>query len=265
VTGLQSVGFFSGVGGIELGLERSGIQTVSLCEIDKSARAVLTHRFPGIPIFEDIRKVTGDDLRNAGAVPGRTILAAGFPCQDLSVSGRRAGLDHGARSGLFWEIDRILGEFPAAWVLLENVAGLLSAVCPCPGDGTCTDHGLAVRCPGTLHTVPAGPAPASARPGMEGRWAPSSGRWETAGMGTPTDCWTLSTSEYPSGGGVSSSLADVLEDPAGPHLHGYCLSPRAAAGILRRAQRRGRTLPAGLLSALTDLAGTAERERPSVR
>lgn len=162
MTGIQAVGLFSGIGGIELGLHRAGVDTTAMCEIDPRARTVLAHRFPGTPIFHDVREVTGDRLRDIGAVPERTILTGGFPCQDLSGAGRRAGLDHGTRSGLFWEIIRILGEFPAAWVLLENVPGLLSAVCPCPGDGSCAGRGPAVRrgrvarCPGELHTVPGG-------------------------------------------------------------------------------------------------------------
>lgn len=141
---------------MELAMHRAGIPTLAMCEIDTHARKVLAHHFPGVPIFDDVRTVTGDALRNLGAIPGRTIITAGFPCQDLSVSGRRAGMDHGKRSGLFWEIVRILGEFPAAWVLLENVPGLLSATCPCPGDGLCVARGVTVRCPGELHTVPGG-------------------------------------------------------------------------------------------------------------
>lgn len=156
MTDLVGVGLFSGVGGIELAMHHNGVRTVAMCEIDKAARRVLKHRFPGVPITEDVREITGDYLRSLGAVPERTILSGGFPCTDLSVAGRRAGLDRGTRSGLFWEIIRILGEFPAAWVLLENVPGLLSATCPCPGDGLCVARALAVRCPGELHSVPGG-------------------------------------------------------------------------------------------------------------
>ena len=156
MTDLHNVGLFSGVGGMEVAMHRVGVPTKALCEIDPAARKVLAHHFPDVPIFNDVREVTGDALRNLGAVPERTVLTGGFPCQDLSVCGRRAGMDHGERSGLFWEIDRILGEFPAAWVLLENVPGILSATCPCPGDGLCVARSLTVRCPGELHTVPGG-------------------------------------------------------------------------------------------------------------
>lgn len=80
---------------------------------------------------------------------------------------------------------------------------------------------------------------------------PSSGRWLNSGMGSPTEFWTLQGSEFPSDA-VASSLSDVLE--TGPHLLRYCLSPKAAAGILRRAARRGRDLPGSLRSALQAVA-----------
>ncbi len=89
-------------------------------------------------------------------------------------------------------------------------------------------------------------------------WVPSSGRWLNSGMASPTECWTLSTSESPSDA-VASSLSDILET-TGAHLLKYCLSPKAAAGILRRAERRRRGLPSALLASLTELA-----ERSSAR
>lgn len=80
-------------------------------------------------------------------------------------------------------------------------------------------------------------------------------RWPTSGSWTgPGECWTHDSSECPSGGGVSSSLRDVLHRGTVPER--FFLSPRAAAGILRRAQKRGRTLPPALLAALTALAST---------
>jgi hypothetical protein len=77
-------------------------------------------------------------------------------------------------------------------------------------------------------------------------------------MGGPIECWTHSTPEhqvgYPNDAGASFSLADILEDPDSPHLRKYFLSPKAAVGIIRRASRRGRTLPDGLREALESLA-----------
>lgn len=72
-------------------------------------------------------------------------------------------------------------------------------------------------------------------------------------MGSPTECWTLSTSESPSDA-VASSLSDVLEETH-EGLSKYCLSPKAAQGILRRAKRRGKTLPGPLAAALEHVAG----------
>ncbi len=82
-------------------------------------------------------------------------------CQDLSVAGRRAGLG-GARSGLFWQVMRLADELSPRWLLLENVPGLLSAVCQCPGDGTCVANGRAVRC-GEWHNQRAGTGEAAAQ------------------------------------------------------------------------------------------------------
>lgn len=127
MTNLHHVSLFAGVGGADLGMEAAGIPTVLACEIDKNARAVLAHRFPNTTLHDDVRTLTGDDLRRAGAVPERTILSGGFPCQPFSVAGRRGGMGgDDERGDLYWEISRLLAEFPARWIVLENVPGLLS-------------------------------------------------------------------------------------------------------------------------------------------
>ena len=123
---MTAVSLFAGVGGFDLALERSGVKVVASVEIDDKARAVLARRFPDSTLFPDVTKVTADELRDAGFVPDRGILTGGFPCQDLSVAGRRAGLA-GSRSGLFWEIVRLLDELKPRWFVLENVPGLLSS------------------------------------------------------------------------------------------------------------------------------------------
>ncbi len=124
---LTVASMFSGIGLIDLGLERAGMETRLLCENDKAASTVLARRFPGIPIHPDIRELTADDLYAAGCRPDATVTAAGFPCQDLSIAGGRRGMGEGTRSGLFWHVDRLLAEFAPRWVLLENVPGLLSS------------------------------------------------------------------------------------------------------------------------------------------
>ena len=124
---MHAVSLFSGIGLLDLAMHRAGIPTRLLCEADPAARRVLAHRFPGIPIHPDVQELTADDLRSAGADPARTVLHGGFPCQDLSVAGGRRGMGEGTRSGLYWHIPRLLADFPAAWVVLENVPGLLSS------------------------------------------------------------------------------------------------------------------------------------------
>ena len=123
---MNAVSLFAGVGGFDLALERNGIDVVAAVEIDANARGVLKHRFPKTTLFNDVCEVTGEQLIAAGFDPRDGIIVGGFPCQDLSVAGKRAGLD-GARSGLFWEIVRLLRETKAQNFILENVPGLLSS------------------------------------------------------------------------------------------------------------------------------------------
>jgi DNA (cytosine-5)-methyltransferase 1 len=87
---------------------------------------VLKVKFPTTSLFEDVCKVSGKDLINVGFIPSKGLIVGGFPCQDLSVAGKRAGLE-GSRSGLFWEIIRLLKETKAQYAILENVPGLLSS------------------------------------------------------------------------------------------------------------------------------------------
>ena len=122
---MKAVSLFAGVGGFDLALERNGVEIVASVEIDKNARKILEKQFPNSKILEDVCHVTGDQLRELGFDSGG-IIVGGFPCQDLSVAGKRAGLS-GARSGLFYEVARILKETQARYFILENVPGLLSS------------------------------------------------------------------------------------------------------------------------------------------
>lgn len=123
---LTGVSLFAGIGGFDLAMERNGVKVVATVEIDKSCNKVLARHFPSATQFTDIQQVTGKDLINAGFDPSNGIITGGFPCQDLSVAGKRAGLS-GARSGLFWEIRRLVEETESKWFILENVPGLLSS------------------------------------------------------------------------------------------------------------------------------------------
>lgn len=111
---------FSGIGGFELGLEEAGMICAWQAELDDKASGQLKIHWPNVPNHGDIRNV-----RRGKAEP-IDLLCGGFPCQDLSVAGKRKGLD-GERSGLFFEFVRLAEEFTPAWILLENVPGLLSS------------------------------------------------------------------------------------------------------------------------------------------
>lgn len=109
---------FAGIGGFDLGFERAGFTTRWQVEIDPICRAVLADRFPHARRIADIRTA---GRRNLVPVD---VIAAGFPCQDVSAMGKRKGLA-GARTGLFWELCRVVDELRPKWLVLENVVGLL--------------------------------------------------------------------------------------------------------------------------------------------
>jgi DNA (cytosine-5)-methyltransferase 1 len=114
---------FSGIGGFSLGLERAGMQTVAFCEIEPFCRRVLAKHWPEVPCYDDIRTLTAERLAADGVVPD--LICGGFPCQDISVAGEGAGLA-GERSGLWRHYARLIGEIRPRFVIVENVAALLS-------------------------------------------------------------------------------------------------------------------------------------------
>jgi len=116
---------FSGVGGFDLGALRAGIDVVAQIEIDKNCQKVLRKQFPDILLHDDISTAT-EWAKENGLTGTIDIVAGGFPCQDLSIAGKRAGLA-GNRSGLFWETLRFTKEIGAHTLILENVPGLLSS------------------------------------------------------------------------------------------------------------------------------------------
>lgn len=121
---LRVLDLFSGVGAYSLGLERTGgFETVAFCEIEEYPRKILKKHWPHVPVFEDVRALNADVLRDAGIVPDW--IVAGWPCQDISVAGTGSGLD-GARSGLWAEIARLARELGVEGLLLENSSNLLA-------------------------------------------------------------------------------------------------------------------------------------------
>jgi DNA (cytosine-5)-methyltransferase 1 len=128
---MKVLSLFSGVGGFDMGLENAGMETVFQCEWDKHANSILHRHWPDVPKWDDVSTLTGKDiLANAPVVD---VVAWGSPCQDLSVAGKRAGLE-GGRSGLFHEGIRIIkelqeetnGQYPRISIW-ENVVGALNS------------------------------------------------------------------------------------------------------------------------------------------
>lgn len=123
---MQFVDFFSGIGGIRLGLEQAGHECVGFCKWDKFARQSYKamHYTEGEWESHDIRATKSYD------VPDADLWCFGFPCQDISIAGKQKGLQEGERSGLFYEIMRLLAgrrkEDRPQWLLIENVKNLLS-------------------------------------------------------------------------------------------------------------------------------------------
>lgn len=128
---MNVLSLFSGVGGFDLGLEQAGMITIYQCEWDKHATNILNRHWPHVPKWGDITTLTAQEILSHGTPPD--VVAWGSPCQDLSVAGKRAGLE-GERSGLFHEGMRLIrelrketnNEYPRISIW-ENVAGALSS------------------------------------------------------------------------------------------------------------------------------------------
>jgi DNA-cytosine methyltransferase len=117
---LRYLSLFSGIGGFDLGFDRAGMVCAGQVEFDEKARAVLAKHWPDVPRLNDVREVNGDEF---GSID---LICGGFPCQDVSVAGRRAGLA-GERSGLWHEFHRLIEAILPSWIVIENVPGLLSS------------------------------------------------------------------------------------------------------------------------------------------
>lgn len=120
---LRALSLFSGAGGADMALEAAGIEVVGLCEIEPHARAVLRYHWPTMPLHGDVCLLDGTKYR------GIDLVVGGSPCQDLSVAGKRGGLEEGSgtRSSLFFEQVRIWNESGALYLAWENVFGALSS------------------------------------------------------------------------------------------------------------------------------------------
>ncbi len=129
---LRVLDLFSGIGGFSLGLDATDqFETVTFCEIGKFPRKVLAKHWPEVPCYDDVRAVNVELLRSSGI--GVDVITGGFPCQDISIAGKRAGIVDGTRSGLWSEIDRLIGELSPSYVIVENVSNLLNGPSERPG------------------------------------------------------------------------------------------------------------------------------------
>lgn len=117
---MRHASFFSGAGGLDIGFGRAGIETVSFSEIDPYACSLLADRFPKVKNLGDITAIDGKEI------PDAEIWSGGFPCQDLSVAGKRAGFA-GKRSSLAFTFLDLVEQRRPRWLVLENVPGLFSS------------------------------------------------------------------------------------------------------------------------------------------
>ncbi len=123
---MKVLDLFSGIGGFSVGLEAAGMETVAFCEPNEYCQKVLRKNWPEVPIYDDVRELTADRLVRDGI--RADIITGGFPCQDISVAGKQAGIE-GERSGLWSECARLLSELRPRYAIFENVTNLLT------GDG----------------------------------------------------------------------------------------------------------------------------------
>ena len=121
---MRVLDLFSGIGGFSLGLERAGYSTVAFCEIEEYPRRILAQHWPDVPIYNDVTTLTKERLDNDGITVD--VICGGFPCQDISTSGKQAGITEETRSGLWSECARLLGELRPEYAIFENVTALLS-------------------------------------------------------------------------------------------------------------------------------------------
>ena len=116
---MRVLDLFSGIGGFSLGLERAGMQTVAFCENNDFSRKVLAKHWPGIPIHKSIEELDGRQYR--GSIE---LICGGFPCQPFSVAGQQRGAEDDR--ALWPEMLRVIREVDPAWVIGENVSGIIN-------------------------------------------------------------------------------------------------------------------------------------------
>ena len=120
---MRVLDLFSGIGGFSLAAKEvwgDDAKIVGHCDIDDYCKQVLAKNFPNTPYFNDVTKLTKQDVGDVDLICG------GFPCQDISVAGKGLGIDKGERSGLWSEFNRLIGELRPKYAIIENVAAITS-------------------------------------------------------------------------------------------------------------------------------------------
>ena len=118
---MRMLDLFSGIGGFALAASwvwKDELDIVGFCEIEEYAQKVLQKNFPEVPIYQDVQELKGKDFKNIDLITG------GFPCQDISIAGKGAGIE-GERSGLWSEMCRIISEVRPKYAIIENVPMLI--------------------------------------------------------------------------------------------------------------------------------------------
>lgn len=119
---MRFLSLFSGIGGLDLGLEWAEWICVGQVEADPFALAALAKHWPAVPRWSDVREVTpADTVERCGPIDA---IVGGFPCQDVSIAGRGAGVEKGERSGLWREFARLARDLRPRWIVAENVPAL---------------------------------------------------------------------------------------------------------------------------------------------
>jgi len=119
--GVRVLDLFSGIGGFSLGLERSGMETVAFCEIDPFCQKVLRKHWPGVPVYNDAKELTNEQLKTDGITAD--VICGGFPCQPYSVAGFREGASD--TRDMLPAMLRLTEEIKPTWFIGENVTGFI--------------------------------------------------------------------------------------------------------------------------------------------